>query len=335
MKELFKQSYVQKTIAMGILILSLWLLKDILNLILLTFLFTYLFYTVFSFVEKRTNTHPKILLLLVYGTFVSILSIVLYKYAPIITKEMMDISTQLSSFQFDDYKGSLNPNVYEYLRGFDFSGYLRDSGSQVIKSIANVGSFAIQVIMAFLLSFFFLLEKDKCISFLSRFEKSKVSFLYQFYKEFGQNFLNTFGKVVQIQIMIAGANSVLSFFGLWIIGFHQLLGLSIMIFILGLIPVAGTFISMIPLTIIAFKIGGLVKILHVLILIVVIHAAENYVLNPKLYSLKMKLPIFFTFLILIVSEHLMGVWGLLLGIPLFMFVLDIIKYPNKNAGKTK
>ena len=135
--------------------------------------------------------------------------------------------------------------------------------------------------------------------------------------------------------MIAGANSVLSFFGLWIIGFNQLLGLSIMIFLLGLIPVVGTFISMIPLTIIAFKIGGLVKILHVLILIVVIHAAENYVLNPKLYSLKMKLPIFFTFLILIVSEHLMGVWGLLLGIPLFIFVLDVIKYPNKNAGKTK
>ena len=49
----------------------------------------------------------------------------------------------------------------------------------------------------------------------------------------------------------------------------------------------------------------------------------------------MKLPIFFTFLILIVSEHLMGVWGLLLGIPLFIFVLDVITYPNKNAGETK
>ena len=231
--------------------------------------------------EKHTNIHSKILLLLVYGMFVSIVSVVIYKYAPIITKQIMDISTQLSSFQFDDYKGSLNPNVYEYLWGFDFSGYIRDLGSQVIKSIANVGSFAIQVFVAFLLSFFFLLEKDKCISFLSRFEEGKVSFLYRYYKEFGQNFLNTFGKVVQIQIMIAGANSVLSFFGLWIIGFNQLLGLSIMIFLLGLIPVVGTFISMIPLTIIAFKIGGLVKILHVLILIVVIHAAENYVFESK------------------------------------------------------
>ena len=174
--------------------MSLWLLEDILNLILLTFLFIYLFYTVCSFVEKHTNIHSKILLLLVYGTFVSIVSVVIYKYAPIITKQIMDISTQLSSFQFDDYKGSLNPNVYEYLRGFDFSGYIRDLGSQVIKSIANVGSFAIQVFVAFLLSFFFLIEKDKCISFFSGFEEGKVSFLYRYYQGIWSELLKHFRK---------------------------------------------------------------------------------------------------------------------------------------------
>lgn len=41
-------------------------------------------------------------------------------------------------------------------------------------------------------------------------------------------------------------------------------------------------------------------------------------------SEKTKLPIFFTFVILIVSEHFMGIWGLLLGIPLFMFIIEIL-----------
>lgn len=107
-------------------------------------------------------------------------------------------------------------------------------------------------------------------------------------------------------------------------GFHQLLGLGIMIFSLGLIPVAGVIISLIPLSIIAFKLGGVMKVIYVLIMVAVLHALEGYVLNPKFMSVNTKLPVFFTFVILIVSEHYMGIWGLLLGIPLFMFILDLL-----------
>jgi predicted PurR-regulated permease PerM len=39
---------------------------------------------------------------------------------------------------------------------------------------------------------------------------------------------------------------------------------------------------------------------------------------------KTELPVFIIFIILLVSEHFMGVWGLLLGIPLFMFLLDLL-----------
>lgn len=47
-------------------------------------------------------------------------------------------------------------------------------------------------------------------------------------------------------------------------------------------------------------------------------------LNPKLMANKTNLPVFFTFVILIVSEHFMGTWGLLLGIPIVIFILDMI-----------
>ena len=45
-----------------------------------------------------------------------------------------------------------------------------------------------------------------------------------------------------------------------------------------------------------------------------------------------KLPIFYTLSILIVSEHIAGILGLIVGIPVFMFILDIIEVPyiNKN-----
>jgi len=59
-------------------------------------------------------------------------------------------------------------------------------------------------------------------------------------------------------------------------------------------------------------------------MIVILHTLEAYFLNPKLMSMKTKLPVFFTFVILIMAEHFMGVWGLLFGIPLFLFFLDFI-----------
>jgi len=47
-------------------------------------------------------------------------------------------------------------------------------------------------------------------------------------------------------------------------------------------------------------------------------------------SAKTKLPVFLVFLILLVSEHYIGVWGLLLGIPMFMFLLDILDIRVKS-----
>lgn len=66
------------------------------------------------------------------------------------------------------------------------------------------------------------------------------------------------------------------------------------------------------------------KVVYVLIMIAVVHAFEAYVLNPKLMSSKTNLPVFYTFIVLIFSEHFFGVWGLILGIPVFVFILDVL-----------
>lgn len=105
-----------------------------------------------------------------------------------------------------------------------------------------------------------------------------------------------------------------------------------MIFLLGLIPIAGVFVSLIPLSIIAYSIGGLMYIVYILIVIAVLHVIEAYFLNPKLMSAKTDLPIFYSFIVIIFSEHFLGVWGLIVGIPLFMFLLDILEVtPSSKA----
>lgn len=101
-------------------------------------------------------------------------------------------------------------------------------------------------------------------------------------------------------------------------------------FFLGLIPVAGVIISLIPLCLIAYSIGGLIKVVYVVAAIAIIHAVEAYVLNPKFMSAKTDLPVFYTFIVLIFSQHFFGVWGLIIGIPVFVFLLDVLEVTDRK-----
>lgn len=115
--------------------------------------------------------------------------------------------------------------------------------------------------------------------------------------------------------------------------FPYLFALSIMIFLLSLIPVVGFVISLVPLCIIGYNIGGLEMVIYVLAMIAILHFMEGYFLNPKLMSSKMNLPMFYTFVVLLFSEHYIGVWGLILGIPIFVFFLDILEITRDEPPK--
>jgi predicted PurR-regulated permease PerM len=177
---------------------------------------------------------------------------------------------------------------------------------------------------------FFMIQKGRIHAFMNGFRTSKISWLYEELRYFGIKFTNTFGKVLQTQILISFINCLFSMVMLWIMRFPSILALGVMIFLLGIVPVAGVFISLVPLSIIAYSVGGWNYILYVLIMIAILHVLESYVLNPKLMSDKTNLPIFFTFLILTISGHFFGIWGMFVGIPVFVFLLDIldVKTPN-------
>jgi len=56
------------------------------------------------------------------------------------------------------------------------------------------------------------------------------------------------------------------------------------------------------------------------------------VLNPAIYSAHLKLHPLMVLITLVVAEHNMGVWGLLLAVPLTVFALDyLIRYPQSTV----
>lgn len=331
LREFFSKDSVKKFLTFIFIILLFYAGKSMLNLFLLTFVFTYLMNSLQNLIIKQlkriTPVKEKLITVILYSLLFASIVLIIAKYIPLLITQSKYIINQ--AIDLDLTPDSDSDIVQKYLmtmfQQVDIKSYLKSGFDITFQFAANIGKWSINVFIAIMLSLFFMLEKRKVICFLRKFEHSKISGLYRYLSFFGNNFLNSFGKVVQAQILIAFFNTILSVIMLSVLHFPQLITLGFMIFVLSLIPVAGVIVSLIPLTLIAFKIGGLTKVIYVLIMIAIIHALESYILNPKLMSAKIELPIFFTFIILIASEHFMGVWGLLIGIPLFMFILDLLE----------
>ena len=337
MMQVFKTNGFKRFISLVVLFIFLYAMKSMISLMLLMFVFTYLIDSVSKFLiskfEGNIRINYKVMILTVSLFVTAMLFIIVIDFLPLVSHEFKQVVKQINEI----YSTSQNNEIINLIKDkLDqiYGHILSAEGlTYIVQSISNISRLGINIIIALILSIFFLLEKENIIEFTHKFRQSKVSWIYSELEFFGRKFLSSFGKVIEVQILIATINGVLSTIGLGIIGFPHLLGFGMMVMLLGLIPVAGVIISLVPLSIIAFSTGGFIRVVYVLILIALLHAFEAYILNPKLMSSKTKLPIFYTLSILLISEHVAGVLGLIIGIPVFMFILDVLEVPYGSIIK--
>lgn len=345
MTQITRTKGFRRFISLVLIFLFLYAMKSMISLMLLTFVFTYLINSVSKFLihilEDKIKINYKLMIITVSLLVTAILFIIVIDFLPLVIHEFQQVIRQVTHIYTTPQKNEVINFIVNFLKekldkiyGTIFSS---EGINYIILYISNIGKIAINIIVALILSIFLLLEKQKVMEFTSKFKQSKIAGICTEIEFFGSKFISSFGKVIEVQILIATINGILSAIGLSIIGFPHLLGFGMMVTLLGLIPVAGVIISLVPLSIVAFNNGGLVQVIYILVMIVLLHAFEAYILNPKLMSSKTKLPIFYTLSILLISEHIGGVVGLIIGIPIFMFILDIIEMPygNKKVDETE
>ncbi len=95
----------------------------------------------------------------------------------------------------------------------------------------------------------------------------------------------------------------------------------------GLIPVLGMWISSAPIIIMAINSGGVELGLWALLMIIVIHLIEAYILNPRIVSSVMRINPVMTLIILYIAHGLIGMWGMLLGVPIAVYIYRKINKP--------
>ncbi|MEW4430223.1 AI-2E family transporter [Paenibacillus illinoisensis] len=330
-KRFFSDINTRRFIVLVLIGLLLYFIKGMLNVVLLTFLIAFIMNSIQIQLHKRISkfvtVNSKVIVILLYLILIALIIASLVNYLPKIYEQMMQLTTFLTNLSPDDLpQNKITLYLFDTINSLNYQSYLKNGIDYVLK-ISNWGS---SFVLSIILSFIFILEKNRIVTFTSKLESSKLAWFYIEVKSLGKKFVSSFGKVIEAQILIALLNTTFSVLGLLLLGYPYLFALSIMIFLLSLIPVVGFLISLVPLCIIGYTIGGIDMVFYVLVMISVLHFVEGYFLNPKLMASKMDLPMFYTLVVLLFSEHYIGVWGLIVGIPIFIFFLDILEVNRKT-----
>ncbi len=189
---------------------------------------------------------------------------------------------------------------------------------------------AASVTVLFALLFSFVISLD--LSRLGQEVRSlRVSRLRDFHEEVAQpvvRFAYVVGRAIQAQAMIAVVNTFLTLIGLLVLGVPSLAMLSLIVFLCSFIPVLGVFISTTPIVLVALNAGGLNQAMLSVVMVIIVHAVEAYLLNPLIYGKHLKLNPVLVLIILFIGHHAFGVWGMLLGVPVaHYFIHDVFGVP--------
>ncbi len=196
-----------------------------------------------------------------------------------------------------------------------------------LKFAAEVTEGTIKFLLAILLSFLIVLDFDRLQHELSSWRNSTVGKFFHEAAASVVEFSEVVGTAFQCQLVVALVNAAITSVGLAILDIQPALLLTTIVFLFGLIPVLGVWISSVPIILIAFNDHGLGTAIAAVGLITGVHLIEAYILNPRIYAARFHLNPVIVLIILLVGHELFGVWGMLLGIPVTHYVLNVAQVP--------
>ena len=184
--------------------------------------------------------------------------------------------------------------------------------------------FAFQFVLSLILSFLLVWDMPATKKRIARFGEGRTADVYAEIAPGLRAFGVMLGRAFEAQSVVAIVNASLSTIVFVSLGLPSTALLATIVFVCSYIPILGMIISTIPAAFLALKVGGVQHVLWLVLAILVIHAIEAYMLNPLIYGRHLRLHPVAVLLILLIAEHLFGMWGLLLGVPIAAFVLKYV-----------
>ena len=202
-------------------------------------------------------------------------------------------------------------------------------GAETFKYLADLltdlGRRLLEIISAFLLSlllsFLVVLDLPRLTRSTRELARTKVGFIYEEVAENIATFGRELGRAFEAQTLIALVNTLLTAIGLWLLGLTgKTAFISVIVFFCSFVPLAGVFISSVPICLVALQESGAGLMVMAILMITMVHLIEAYILNPRIYGQHMHMNPVLVLTVLTIAGKLFGVWGLVLGIPVCTYV---------------
>lgn len=334
----------------GVLVIAgvffIWILRDF-------FLIIFTSIVIASFVESAIPHFKKIGIGRVLAVVICYVSTLLglagmfYLFAPLLLTEIYNFSSLLSSY-------IPNSTILNYLHNDAFGGAkdivaglsggvsLVDLLSTSKAFVSNLsGGFFLTLSSAFGSIFNFVLII--IVSFyLSIEDKGIENFLRIIlpieYEDYAVNLWERSSRKIALwikgQLVLGLIDAVLVYLVLSLIGIPYALLLAIIAGVMGLVPY-GTLISLVPAVSISYLSGGISTSLIVAGAYLIIHQFELFLFTPLLIKNIVGLSPFVIILAAVAGFELGGVWGLVLGIPTAVFLMELMNDIEKRKAHTR
>ncbi|WMP18467.1 AI-2E family transporter [Thiothrix lacustris] len=176
-------------------------------------------------------------------------------------------------------------------------------------------------LLALLFAFLIVLDLPHLVASVRDLENTRLRFIYVEVADNIYQFGKVLGHAMQAQFYIACVNTVLTAIGVSFLGMGEHMAfLAVLVFLFSFVPVAGVFISSVPICLIALNTGGANLMLLSIGMIIVIHLVEGYLLNPLIYGARLRVNPVIVLIILTVGGKLFHIWGLILGLPVCIYL---------------
>ena len=180
LNDFFSKESTKRFLFFTLIVLCFYAGRSLIDLFLLTFLFTFLMNSLQNLIIKQlkkiTPVKEKLITMILYTLlFVSIV-LLMVKYIPQLVAQSKYIINQATDFDFSPNSDSdiIQKYIMAMFQKIDLKSYLKSGFDISFQLAANVGKWSANLFIAIMLSLFFILEKKKILSFLEKFRKSKI-----------------------------------------------------------------------------------------------------------------------------------------------------------------
>ncbi|MBO4317178.1 MAG: AI-2E family transporter, partial [Mailhella sp.] len=317
--------------------LLLYMFRSIFGLVFVTFVMCFLVHGITRALRRRFRVNRKVLVVAVFLVFSLGVAAFLRFIPPRLFSEAVSFSEQIPSAlqtirDWVDVRLGGNEMVAPVIE--HLKGVLKPERTIVSAwGIARAGfekglHYGSWFFLAMLFSFLIMLDLPQLMRSVRSLRYTRLAEPYKATSGSIAMFARVVGENFRAQLIVSAVNTTLTAIGLYFLDVKAAVLLCTLVFLCGLIPVLGVFISSVPVILMAINSGGIETGLWALGLIIAIHLLEAYVLNPRIVSSVMHINPVMTLIILYIAHSLMGFWGMLLGVPIAVYIWRNISMPR-------